>query len=175
MHRLAALAISSAIFFTAMAAVTLIAFAPYGAIYATLIGEASGGTAEITVSGLTKPMVDLTVGTKRGGQYITLELSDTKQSTALLTIPAAWHLEEVRGVHASDLVRDHSGERQTLLFALTRKSAELRFTTAAPFEHITFQHDAMGPGLFAITEVSLDTEEVERMVKVVKRGEEFVL
>ena len=71
------LALSSLIFLTAIAAVTLLARAPFGEVYGTLLGETGGTrTASITLYGTTKAKVEMSVAEKENAKYIILSIED---------------------------------------------------------------------------------------------------
>jgi len=71
------IALSSLIFLTAIAAVTLLARAPFGEVYGTLLGETGGTrTASITLYGTTKAKVEMSVAEKENAKYIILSIED---------------------------------------------------------------------------------------------------
>ena len=170
-QKFTALALSSAVFLTAVAAVTLLSRAPFGEIYSTLLSSAKNTqTAAINLAGCAKPEVDLSVAEKGDASYIIMKLSDKNTSEVTLTIPASWHLEEVRGVYIQDIASYSADDRLTLFIPLHEGSAELRFETAEKFENIAFSHDSAFPMLVTFTRISLHEGEPVREVRLIERS-----
>ncbi|HLD08093.1 MAG TPA: hypothetical protein VJB60_03435 [Candidatus Peribacterales bacterium] len=169
MHRLSPLLLSSAIFLTAIAFVTLLARAPFGEIYGTLLGFGDETrTASISLYGMTKPEVTLSVASKDRALSIIFSFKDPSAKEATLTVPGDWHLTEVRGAHASDIAEYATDERLTLIIPMQEQSVEIRFSGTTPFGSVAFAHDAPSPALLTLTHISLPEETTERNVRIVE-------
>lgn len=163
--------VSSLIFLTAIAAVILLARAPFGEIYGTLLGGAGNSrTASITLYGTSKPNVEMSVAEKENAQYIILSIEDATAKELTLTIPSGWHLEEARGVRASDIAPYAASERTTLMIPMIERSVELRFTTNEKFESVAFTHDASSPALFTLIHLTLVNGASEKKSEIVEES-----
>lgn len=168
-QKITALALSSAVFLTAIAAVTLLSRAPFGEIYSTLLSSAKNTqTATINLAGCTKPEVDLSVAEKDEASYIIMKLSDKNADELTLTIPSDWQLEEVRGVYIQDIASYPTGDRLTLFIPLNDGKAELRFESELSFDEVAFSHDAVAPALITLTRISLNNGEPVREVRLIE-------
>lgn len=160
---------SSAIFLTAIAAVALLSHAPFGELYATMLGRAEHAAAEIVLMGGTKPELSLVVAKENGGRFIVLTLTDPVAGEAKLKIPSDWHVEEVRYAFAADIGRYDKEGMSTLLLPLPNHKIELRLSATEPFEAISFSHDGTSSALLSLTSISPNGGAPREEVKIVER------
>ena len=168
---------------TAISAVFLLSLTPFGTLYQTLLGYSEEErVAEVLVAGLEKPKVEIVVGEAPSGEYVILtvseeikEIKEIGEITELtLTVPASWHLSEVRGVHARKVVSYPLENKKTMLMPLAGE-IELRFTVGTPFETLSFSHTGSSPALVSLTHISLPSKEIQNEVQLVDGGITFAL
>ena len=174
LRRIATYLLPASIFLVAIAGVALLARAPFGEIYGTLLSSGENeDAAAITLYGMTKPIVEMSVAAKESAQYIILSIEDAGASQATLTVPGDWRLQESRGVHASSIATYQGTGRVTHIIPFTENSGgkiELRFLATAPFAGIAFSHDAHSPALFTLIHLTLTDGASERKSKIVEES-----
>lgn len=171
-RRITTFILPASIFFVAIAGVALLARAPFGEIYGTLLSKgADEDTAAITLYGMTKPVVEMSVAEKSESLYIILTIKDAEAKQATLTLPADWHLLESRGVHASAIATYEGLGRVTHIIPFASdgdRTIDLRFAVTEPFTAVAFVHDALSPALFTLTHISLPGKVAERNTRIVE-------
>ena len=137
--------------------------------------------------------VEIVVGEAPSGEYVILKLDEKGESSSALsetmddkraekaerseltiTVPASWHLSEVRGVHARKVVSYPLENKKTMLMPLAGE-VELRFTVGTPFETLSFSHTGSSPALVSLTHISLPSKEIQNEVQLVDGGITFAL
>jgi len=172
LRRIATYLLPASIFLVAIAGVALLARAPFGEIYGTLLSSGENeDAAAITLYGMTKPLVEMSVAAKESAQYIIFSIEDAGAVQATLTVPSDWRLQESRGVHASSIATYQGTGRVTHIIPFTENDGgkiELRFLATAPFAGIAFSHDAHSPALFTLTHITLPAETTTRNTRIVE-------
>lgn len=166
----------------ALAATIALGATPWGEVYRTLMTEGAGGrVAAVRLEGFEKPEVEFEVAREMRGAYVVIELrgdsedsEDEEDEGIRLSVPGSWKLQEVRGVHVRDVMRQNEEDQQVLLLP---ESGKLRmvFTAYEPFDAIAFSHDSSTPALVTLTAVSLPDRRAEKTVQLVESAWHFAL
>ena len=120
---------------------------------------------------MNKPVVEIDIAEKDDALYIIFMIEDTEASSATLTVPIDWKIQESRGVHASDIATYEGLGRITHIIPFAADAGgkiELRFTATTPFDAIAFSHDAPSPALLTLTHIALPKETTTRNTRIVE-------
>ena len=152
----------------------------FGTLFWTLRGEsAEERTASLEIAGVVSPEAHVAVATGKAETYITLQIAGKEDDEMSVTVPASWHLEEVRGVDVRDVRMKNSELGMTQLVIpkinIKEQSLEYTFRTSELFDHLAFVPSEASPTLVTLTHITLPEGRTTQVTKIVEDTTVFPL
>src|SRR3989338_2784403 len=160
----------------AFVAVVALGLTPLGDAFRTFPGFGMGAKkmASIALTGVEKPKVEMVIAESVKGMWVRMDVEGVEglegAEGVKVVLPASWHLEEVRGIHARDLGTKDLGQGTrefSIPYSLqtTHHSLQFVFTTDTTFDSLHFSHDSASPALFSVTRLPSSENAPEEIVQ----------